>query len=95
MPLKTPRRKKRAALLQTLKPVFRSHRSRPVAEVIARINPILRGWVRGISLASWAGRAGPCRRPQIASQSRFPCGVFGFWVILKRPSFVVSAPLAP
>ena len=45
MPLRTPRGKKRTALLQTLKQVFRSHRSRPVAEVIARINPILRGWV--------------------------------------------------
>jgi RNA-directed DNA polymerase len=46
MPLRTPRRKKRTALLRTLKQVFRSHRSRPVAEVIARINPILRGWVQ-------------------------------------------------
>src|SRR5499427_6186915 len=46
MVLPTPRGTKRTALLQTLKTVFRSHRSRPVAEVIARINPILRGWVR-------------------------------------------------
>ena len=43
MPLLTPRGKKRTALLQTLKQVFRSHQSRPVAEVIACINPILRG----------------------------------------------------
>src|SRR5262249_13274964 len=46
MPLRTPRGTKRTALLQTLKAVFRSHRSRPAAEVIARINPILRGWVQ-------------------------------------------------
>jgi RNA-directed DNA polymerase len=46
MPLRTPRGKKRTALLQTLKQVFRSHRSRPVGEVIARINPILRGGVQ-------------------------------------------------
>jgi RNA-directed DNA polymerase len=46
MPLRTPRSKKRTALLQTLRQVFRSHRSRPVGEVIARINPILRGWVQ-------------------------------------------------
>src|SRR5262249_22496006 len=46
MPLLTPRGKKRTALLHTLKQVFRSHRSRPVAEVIACINPILRGWVQ-------------------------------------------------
>ena len=46
MPLRTPLGKKRTALLQTLKQVFRSHRSRPVGEVIARINPILRGWVQ-------------------------------------------------
>ena len=32
--------------LQALKQVSRSHRSRPLAEVIARINPILRGWVQ-------------------------------------------------
>jgi len=46
MPLRTPRSKKRTALLQTLKQIFRSHRSRPVTEVIAQINPILRGWVQ-------------------------------------------------
>jgi RNA-directed DNA polymerase len=46
MPLRTPRGKKRTALLQTLKAVFRSHRPRPIAEMIARINPILRGWVQ-------------------------------------------------
>jgi RNA-directed DNA polymerase len=46
MPLRTPRAKKRKALLQTLKQVFRSQRSRPVGEVIGRINPILRGWVQ-------------------------------------------------
>ena len=46
MPLCTPRGKKRAALLRTLKQIFRSHRSRPISEVIAQINPILRGWVQ-------------------------------------------------
>jgi RNA-directed DNA polymerase len=44
--LRTPQSKKRTALLRTLKQVFRSHRSRPIAEVIVRINPILRGWVQ-------------------------------------------------
>ena len=46
MVLRTPRGKKRTALLQTLKHVFRGHRSRPASDVIARINPILRGWVQ-------------------------------------------------
>jgi RNA-directed DNA polymerase len=46
MPLRTPQGKKRTALLRTLKQVFRSHRSRPVADVIEHINPILRGWVQ-------------------------------------------------
>src|SRR5713101_5474015 len=46
MPLRTPRVKKRTALLRTLKQIFRSHRSQPVTEVIAQINPILRGWVQ-------------------------------------------------
>jgi RNA-directed DNA polymerase len=46
MPLRTPRGKKRTALLRTLKQIFRSHRSRPISEVIAKISPMLRGWVQ-------------------------------------------------
>ena len=42
---KTPAMKQRTALLRKLKEVFRRWRSQPVGEVIAVINPILRGWV--------------------------------------------------
>jgi RNA-directed DNA polymerase len=56
MPLRTPQSKKRTALLRTLKQVFRSHRSRPVAEVVVRINPILRGWVQYLA----AGHSSRC-----------------------------------
>jgi RNA-directed DNA polymerase len=56
MPRRVPQLKKRTALLRTLKPVFRSLRSRPVADVIARINPILRGWVQYFA----AGHASRC-----------------------------------
>src|SRR5205809_7999822 len=45
MPLRTPRGKKRTALLRKLKLVFRRYRSQPVKELIEQINPILRGWV--------------------------------------------------
>ena len=45
MPLKTPRVKKRTALLRQLKAIFRQHRSQPVGKIIEQINPILRGWV--------------------------------------------------
>jgi RNA-directed DNA polymerase len=41
----TPKLKKRTALLQKLKDVFRRFRSQPVSRVIELINPILRGWV--------------------------------------------------
>src|SRR5208337_1116634 len=41
----TPKLKKRTALLQKLREVFRQHRSQPVQGVVAIINPILRGWV--------------------------------------------------
>jgi RNA-directed DNA polymerase len=44
-PQYTPKLKKRTALLQELKEIFRRYRSRPVAELIAEINPKLRGWV--------------------------------------------------
>jgi len=40
-----PKQKKRTALLQKLKVVFRRHQSQPVDRVIYLINPILRGWV--------------------------------------------------
>jgi RNA-directed DNA polymerase len=42
---KTPAIKQRTALLRKLKAVFRRWRSQPVGQVIAVINPILRGWV--------------------------------------------------
>lgn len=40
-----PKLKKRTALVQKLKEVFRRHQSQPVDRVIHLINPILRGWV--------------------------------------------------
>jgi RNA-directed DNA polymerase len=43
--LATPKQKKRTELLGRLREVFASHRSQPVACVIATINPMLRGWV--------------------------------------------------
>ncbi len=45
MPLHIPQRKKRTALQRKLKDIFKRSRSRPIEEVIAKINPILRGWV--------------------------------------------------
>ena len=45
MPLRLPQKKKRAALLKKLKDQFRRYESQPTMELIARINPILRGWV--------------------------------------------------
>jgi len=41
----TPRLKKRTALLEKLKEIFRRHVSQPVDRVIDLINPVLRGWV--------------------------------------------------
>jgi len=40
-----PKLKKRTALLQKLKEVFRRHQSQSVDRVVSLINPILRGWV--------------------------------------------------
>ena len=45
MPLVMPQMKKRTALLQRLKGLFKRSRSQPVRGVIEQINPILRGWV--------------------------------------------------
>ncbi len=45
MPLRTPQLRKRTRLLRSLKEIFQRSRSQPVATVVAKINPILRGWV--------------------------------------------------
>ena len=52
----TPGRKQRTALLRKLKGAFRGRDSQPVGEVIAEINPILRGWVNYFRI----GNASPC-----------------------------------
>ena len=44
-PQYTPKLKKRTALLQELKEVFRRYQSQPVKALIAEINPKLRGWI--------------------------------------------------
>jgi len=45
-PRYTPKLKKRTALLEKLKDIFRCFQSQPIGRVVALINPILRGWVR-------------------------------------------------
>jgi RNA-directed DNA polymerase len=49
-PRYAPKLKKRTALLQKLQDLFRRFQSQPVGRVVARINPILRGWVRYFAL---------------------------------------------
>jgi RNA-directed DNA polymerase len=44
-PYYAPKLKKRTALFEKLREIFRQHVSWPVEKVIAKINPILRGWV--------------------------------------------------
>jgi hypothetical protein len=46
MPLLLPKGKKRTDLLGGLKEIFRASPSQPLGEVIKKINPILRGWVK-------------------------------------------------
>jgi RNA-directed DNA polymerase len=55
-PQYTPQQKKRTALLRELKEVFRRARSQPVEELIAEINPKLRGWVHDFRI----GHASRC-----------------------------------
>jgi RNA-directed DNA polymerase len=57
-PLFTPKLKKRTALLQELREIFRRLRSQPLARVVAKINPILRGWVQYFAM----GNASRCFR---------------------------------
>ena len=45
-PNRSPKLKKRTELFWKLKGIFRAHRSQPVSRVVAKINPILAGWVQ-------------------------------------------------
>jgi RNA-directed DNA polymerase len=54
----TPRLKARTALLAKLRGIFRQSTSQPVHQVVARINPIIRGWVNYFRI----GNAGRCFR---------------------------------
>ncbi len=45
-----PKLKKRTALLAKLREIFQQHVSQPVARVVERINPILRGWVNSFAV---------------------------------------------
>jgi RNA-directed DNA polymerase len=56
MPLVTPQMKKRTELLRKLKGILNRSRSQPLHGVIAKINPILRGWVNYFSI----GHASRC-----------------------------------
>jgi RNA-directed DNA polymerase len=50
-----PKPKKRTALLQKLKEIFRHFVSQPVRSVIGRIHPILRGWVNYFRVGNSSG----------------------------------------
>lgn len=52
----TPKMRARTALLRRLKDIFRQHVSQPVEEVIALVNPVLRGWVNYFRM----GHSGRC-----------------------------------
>src|SRR3954469_16413742 len=45
-----PKLKKRTALLQKLKEIFRRYQSEPAGRVVQQINPILRGWVNYLAV---------------------------------------------
>jgi RNA-directed DNA polymerase len=51
-PERTPKLKKRTALLRRLKEVFRHQRSQPLRRIVETINPILRGWVRYFAIGN-------------------------------------------
>ncbi len=52
MPLLLPKGKKRTALLDKLKTIFRNSRSQPISGLIDKINPILRGWVQYFAIGN-------------------------------------------
>jgi RNA-directed DNA polymerase len=51
-PQRTPKLKKRTALLRKLKDIFRRFRSQPGERIVQLINPILRGWVNYFAMGN-------------------------------------------
>jgi RNA-directed DNA polymerase len=51
-PYRTPKLKKRTALLQKLKDIFRRFQSQPAKRIVQLINPILRGWVNYFAIGN-------------------------------------------
>ena len=80
-PQYTPKMKRRTALLQKLKEVFRRWQAQPVGRMIAVINPIVRGWVNYFRIGhasrclilreGLGGAEGPAAHDASAPPSRF------------------------
>lgn len=65
-----PRMKKRTALLQKLKTIFRRFQSQPVSRVIQLINPILQGWVKYFAIGESCSLLACNRKNSLSSQVR-------------------------
>jgi RNA-directed DNA polymerase len=61
-PYYAPKLKKRTALFERLREIFRQHVSWPVEKVIEKINPILRGWVNYFRIGHWSRCFGVVKR---------------------------------
>ena len=83
-PYYAPKLKKRTALFEKLREIFRHHISWPVEVVIAKIKPVLRGWVNYFRYGHSSSCFSKVKQWKPLAKTLNPRGKWGFSVLVRH-----------